>query len=288
MRILVTGGSGIVGRYVVRELLDGGHTLTIYDLVRPGEQENVMWVEGDLLSPERLAQACAAHDAIAHLAAIPNPEVADAPTVMTVNVTGTLNVFNAAIANGIPGVVYASTDSTLGFVFRERDFLPEYLPIDEDHPLRPQDPYGLSKRFCEEMAEAFCFAHPDLRITALRLCGVLSPHRAVALPERYRTLTEDASVDAKSFWVYVHAFDAAAAFRLALENKALAGFQKFFISADDHTTDESLEALFARFYPGLTLPPALHGAASVISNRRAREALGFAPRFTWRDLPGLA
>src|SRR5579871_1287092 len=160
MRVAVTGGVGKLGEWVVRELRaprDGGapHEVVVLDRVAGPEQEGVRYVVGDVTDLGQVMGTVAGADAIVHLAAIRRWGIAPNEVTFGTNVTGTFNVHEAAWLLGIRRVVAASSEAVLGWDYREREFPPDYLPIDEAHPVRPQDAYGLSKEAGESIARSY-------------------------------------------------------------------------------------------------------------------------------------
>lgn len=275
MRIAVTGGSGFVGRFVVDELVEHGHEVVVVDLRRPAPTE-ADFVEADVTDPAALPRAFAGVEAVVHLAAVPRPSLAPAADVWTVNTLGTLNALEAAVGVGAHRLVLASTDSVLGFPFRTREIRPAYLPIDEEHPLLHQDPYGLSKAAAEEICRTYA-RRRAITTVCLRLCLVWD----LARGDEAWQLIRDARERYRSLWVYVHARDAARAYRLSCERDL--EHETVFVSARDALADEPVGRLLADYYPGVTLPPEHGEHESLISGALARERLGFEPERSWRD-----
>ena len=277
MKIVVTGGSGKVGTYVLQEL-QGHHEIVAFDRHAP-TVENVSFVEGDILDPDACRRAFEGTDVVVHLAAIPHP-MSDAPEyVMRINTMGTFIVHQAAADVGVRRVVQASSDSSYGFVFRTRDFLPEYLPLDEDHPQRPQDPYGLSKLMGEEIARSFT-RQCGLETVSLRICFVWFPEHA----DNYLPLTQNPENWLNGLWLYNDARDAAQAFRLAAETPGLAN-EAFLISATDNGTVYDTMDLVRRFYASdIPRKSDLSGTVSLADWSKANRILGYQPRYRWRDM----
>jgi nucleoside-diphosphate-sugar epimerase len=163
MRILVTGGLGKLGSWVVKELIDRSdgrqaHEVTVLDQapVAPNRAlPGVCYLTGDIEDLGQVMGAAAGMDAIAHLAAVRNPRFTTSDVTFRINAMGTFNVHEAAFRLGVRRVVSAGSQDILGWGYRDVDFEPDYLPVDEDHPVRPQDPYGLSKETGEAIARSY-------------------------------------------------------------------------------------------------------------------------------------
>ncbi|HOZ49929.1 MAG TPA: NAD(P)-dependent oxidoreductase [Candidatus Hydrogenedentes bacterium] len=283
MKVLVTGASGNVGRVVVRELAEKGHDVTGFDL-RPVELDGARFVEGSVTDPDAVAKAVEGMDAIVHLAAIPcyRPEIPVAD-FMQVNVVGTSNVLDAAGRHGVQRVAMASSDSSLGFVFSFNRFSPEYFPIDEAHPRRPQDPYGLSKLLGEELCKSASRRY-GFRTIALRFCWVwfedtYGQHDAI--------LAGDPAVLAKTMWGYVDVRDAAQACRLAVESADPTPHDAFFITAEDtYSKTPSLELIRAHYPEVRRVSEAFldDPFRSIFDITKARTFLGYRPQYSWRKV----
>src|SRR5919201_47143 len=141
MKILVTGGRGKVGQFVVQELVNSGHEITVFDRVAGPERGTVKYLVGDVQDLGQVMEAMQGTEAVIHLAAIHNPNITTAAVTYQTNVVGSFNVHQAAFRLGIKRVVSASSNAVVGWSYSQ-NFMPDYLPIDEEHPLRPEDPYG--------------------------------------------------------------------------------------------------------------------------------------------------
>src|SRR3954471_4179797 len=149
MRILVTGARGKVGAATVDVLQRAGHDVTANDLTPPvfegAADGGVDYVQGDLSDAGDAFGVVAGHDAVIHAAALPDPLHAPAHVVFRNNLMATFNVLEAAVRLGVGRVVHVSSETVPGFFFPDRPFHASYAPVDEEHPIRPQDPYALSK-----------------------------------------------------------------------------------------------------------------------------------------------
>jgi len=280
MRIVVTGGSGRLGRYVVEELKKF-HEVTIFDIKEP-KNDDVTFVRGDILNINDCRKAFKGADAIVHLAAIPHPLNDPPEKVFNVNVVGTFNVHQAAADLGIKKVVHASSDSSYGFSFRRQgDILfPAYLPLDENHPQRPADPYGLSKKIGEEIAVSFTRRY-GMSTIALRICYVWFPENV----QEYRPCIKDPERCKTGFWTYEHAKDAALAFRLAIEAEGLKKHEAFLISAEDNGTEFDSVELVKKYYSNnIPFKKEIKERQSLADWTKAKVLLGYQPRYTWSDI----
>jgi nucleoside-diphosphate-sugar epimerase len=283
MKIVVTGGMGKVGQYVVRELTstDGSrmpHEVVVFDLIRGPEQGPVRYVGGDIRDLGQVVGVLAGADAVIDLAAIHRDGITTNDVTFETNVLGAFNVHEAAWRLGIRRVVSTSSISVLGWDGRERDFLPEYLPIDEAHPLAPQDTYGVSKQLAEEIARSYT-NKCGMETVVLRTPGVVSPEQLDAWRQTGRP-----APDRFLLCSYIDGRDLAGAYRLAVE-RPLPGHTLLFVCADDSSVAEPLATLFPRLLPELgEMARSLTGSMSSISNARAKRLLGWKPEHSWRDL----
>jgi len=148
--ILVTGGAGYIGSHVVLALLDAGYKVTIFDDLSLGFKSNVderaSFIQGSTLSESELDQALSQGiDGVVHLAAfkaagesMTNPE-----KYSTNNMTGTLNLLNAMTKANVKRIIFSSTAAVYGY--------PMYLPVDENHTLKPINYYGYTKLMVEDV-----------------------------------------------------------------------------------------------------------------------------------------
>ena len=275
MKILVTGGVGKVGQWVVRNLLDGGaHQVTVFDRLPGPERGPIKYLVGDVQDLGQVIEAMVDVEAVIHLAAIHNPNIATASVTYQTNVVGTFNVHHAAFRLGIKRVVSASSNAIVGWSYGER-FVPDYLPIDEDHPLRPEDVYGLSKQIGETIAQSY--SRKGLETIMLRPSGVVTP-------EELEQIKKEGGRRLSGFqaYSYIDARDLAVAFRLAVERSIPSGTALFVVS-DDSTIAEPLCDLYPRVMPSIgDKAHSLTGSKGSYSNSRAKKFLGWQPIHSWR------
>jgi nucleoside-diphosphate-sugar epimerase len=275
MKVLVTGGAGKVGQWVVRELLDSGaYEVTVFDRTPGPERGTVRYLAGDIQDLGQVIEAMAGAEAVIHLAAIHNPNIATTSVTFQTNVVGAFNVHHAAFRLGIKRVVSASSNAIVGWSYSER-FVPDYLPIDEDHPLRPVDVYGLSKEIGETIARSY--ARQGLETVSLRPSGVVTP-------DELGEIKKEGGRRPTGFhaYSYIDSRDLAVAFRLALE-RSIQGGTILFVVADDSTVAEPLCDLYSRVMPSIGVKArSLTGSTASYSNARAKKLLEWQPVHSWR------
>ena len=281
--IVVTGGSGKLGRACIRNLLEHGHEVLNVDLTPPSDKavrfSRVDVTDfGDTLAAlsgidERVTKA----SAVVHLAAIPAAGLATNHATFATNMLSTYNVFEAARQLGITNVVWASSETVFGVPYNTP---PQRLPVDETID-RPETAYSLSKALGEDMAEHFCRWNPVLKIIGLRFSNVMEPHDYAAFPG----FDADARGRHWNLWTYIDARDGAEAIRLALES-TLTGAHVFGIANADSVMSRSNANLVAEVYPGTSLSGSVGPNETLISIDKARAVLGYVPKHSWRDEVG--
>ncbi len=276
-RVLVTGASGRVGRHVVDALV-ADHEVTVIDLAPP--IQDVAYIEGNVLDLDRVRESMAGQDAVIHLAAIDFGVPAEPEAYFGTNVMGTWNAVQAAREAGIRKVVLASSVSAVGVGEMRPDFPPEYLPIDEQHVMKPAHAYGMSKLVVEDIARGFALLG-DISITCLR------PVAVIVDSNRQRAV--DRATDPNHRWLasYVTGEDTGRAFAAALDHDS--PFDAMFVAADDSaSTVPTLERLAGVY--GVT--PAVRDPgrferdplASPIDASRAKQRLGWRPTSRWAEV----
>ena len=174
MNVLVTGGTGTVGRLTVERLLRDGHTVRVIGLDDGSQTAGTEYSRCDINDYAAVREQVQDIEGIVHLAALPHPSRGTPEHIFHVNCTGTFNVYQAAAEEGIKRVVSASSINALGFNFGVAPFQLSYFPIDEDHPTQTTDAYSFSKRILEETAEYF-WRRDGISGVCLRLPFVFDP-----------------------------------------------------------------------------------------------------------------
>jgi nucleoside-diphosphate-sugar epimerase len=173
-RVLLTGGSGKLGRYVRSALVAQDFDVLNFDKVSC--RSDIDQVQADILDRESLQSAMVDRDVVIHLAALDAAVPATEQAFFEINVQGTWNVLEAAEKTGVQRVVLCSSVAALGIGDQN---LPDYLPIDEKHPCRPRQAYGLSKQVAETVGQ--CFARRGhVKVVCLRPAFVVFPDLVIA------------------------------------------------------------------------------------------------------------
>jgi len=280
MQVVVTGGSGKLGRAVIDELIAHGYDVANVDVAPPREQRG-SFTRIDLTDFGQMVEAFSRIDsrydrvdAVVHLAAIPGPGNAANAATFANNVVGTYNVFAAARAAGIRNVVWASSETVLGLPFDEP---PPYLPVDEDVPWRPETTYSLGKVLDEEMARQFCRWDPELKMIGLRFSNVMEPADYAQFP----AWNDDPAIRKWNLWSYIDARDGAQAVRRALEHEAR-GMDAFIIANADTVMSRPNEELVRAVFPDVPVRRPLGEHDTMLSIDKARRVLGYEPVHGWR------
>ena len=275
-KIIVTGGAGLLGSHVVREMAEHAQITTL-DVKEPeaksqGGQDHINL---SITNYEEIKKALTGHDAVIHLAAIPNPREADAKTTFNNNVEGAWTVLQAAEDAGIKRVVVASSDSVFGLSYNPPDWPPQFLPVDETHPTRPTEVYSLSKKITETISESFA-ARGQMEVLAIRPCHIVFPRGYGELEARGQDLEN------YHFWAWVDPKDVAQAFRLAVHTRGYNGFDVYTVAAEEGlNTKPTLELAAARWknMPVIRRPEIYDSCntASILDISKIKDRLGFVP-----------
>jgi nucleoside-diphosphate-sugar epimerase len=281
-RVVVTGGSGKLGRAVLRDLVAHGYEVLNLDQTLPREPI-CPTVRLDLSNYGEVAEAILGgvderggrFDAVVHLAAIPAPGLFPNARIFANNVPATYNVFLAARQAGIKNVVFASSETVLGLPFENP---PPYVPVDEQYYPRPESAYSLGKLLDETMARQFARWDPELKIIGLRFSNVMDPEDYKAFPG----FDADPRLRKWNLWGYIDARDGAQAVRRSLEAE-FKGFEPFIIANADTVMSRSNDSLLAEMFPGVPVKGQVSHNGTLLSIDKAKSMLGYIPQFSWRN-----
>jgi nucleoside-diphosphate-sugar epimerase len=294
MRVVVTGGSGRLGQYVVRELFTHNHAVAALDAIKPRECLCPTYTV-DLMKIDSFVDHFNNADAVVHLARVRFPytengynvaeqkwefaDIAGDAERFNRNVAMTNNVLVAAQSCAVKKILCGSSLAVYGLYYPSTDLQPAYLPVDEDHPLRPQDSYGMTKLICEKLCDALS-QKTGAQAASLRFAGIYTEaHRSMLLDRKKNPLPRGTG----ALWSYIDARDAARACRLALEAE-FGGHQAFNICAPSTIMDTPTRELIARYLPRVTdLRSGLDDRSNGYSIEKAKSMLGFELRCSLVD-----
>lgn len=301
--ILVTGGAGYVGSHCCKAFAQAGYKVVVFDNLYRGWRDLVQWgplIEGDILDPAALnvAMDTVRPDVVAHFAALTyvGESVADPGRYYANNSLGAFNILEAMRAHGVNKFLFSSTAATYG--------VPQIVPIPEDHPQWPINPYGWSKLMVERMLADYATAY-GFRYAGLRYFNAAGADADGMIGERHEPEThviplaiEGSLRDDYQFTVfgddfdtrdgtcvrdYVHVGDLGRAHLLAAEHLLAGGEGGFFnLGTGEGTTVKEIADAIERV-TGKPLPrkigPRRAGDPGVLvaSNTKAKEILGWTP-----------
>jgi UDP-glucose 4-epimerase len=283
MRVIVTGVNGKVGSTAARALALADHDVVGADLQPPvferPDDDAPHYVQADVSDAGDAYALARGADAVVHAAALPEPTHNPPHRVFQNNLMGVFNTVEAAIRLGARRFVNISSETVPGFFFPEREFLPDYVPVDEEHPIRPQDPYAIAKHFSEQLMDA-AVRRSDIRCISIRPCWVQWEGN---YERNLGPQVRDESVLTPNFWSYIDAYDLADAIVLAVESD-LPGHEVFYIASPDNVGGRPFAEIVRRHYGDqVELRASDREDASGISCAKARRMLGYAPKRSWRN-----
>jgi nucleoside-diphosphate-sugar epimerase len=281
-KVLVTGGSGKLGRAVVRDLVTNGYEVLNVDQVLSPDKL-CPTVQIDMTDFGEVFHAISGgiderrgpFEHVVHLAAIPAPGRHPNPKTFRNNVPATYNVFESCRLAGIKSVVFASSETVLGLPF---DKPPPYVPVDEEYFPRPETAYSLGKLLDETMAAQYARWDPELKIIGLMFSNVMYPEDY----QRFPGFEADPRLRKWNLWGYIDARDGAQAVRRGIEAE-FKGFEAFIIANADTVMNRSNDSLLAEVFPGVPTKGSYMPNGTLLSIEKARRMLGYHPQFSWRE-----
>lgn len=286
--VAVTGGNGRIGGAILEHLDEHGYRTVNLDRGKRTEDVSDEFRTTDLLEAGEVYGALAAcdADAVVHMGTIPAPGSHPGYVVYESNVQSSYHVLEAATELGLESVSLASSINAMGSVYQDAPMEVSYLPVDEEHPLTPRDPYAVGKHALEVTADGFGRRPDAPTISTLRYPWVATEE------ELTETFTEaDRSMDGlKDAWhhttrdvlfSYIHVEDAADIARRCIEAD-WDGHERFWAVAGDTTADAHSDRLIEEYYPNAEVRTAFDEHEALIDARKARELLGWESQRTWR------
>ena len=280
-KIVVTGGSGLLGRDVIKEFLEHGYEVVNADLKHPKEAL-CRTVITDLTNLGEVYGVLSGADAVVHLAAIPVAYSHPNEVTFQNNVMSTYNILEAAGSLGIKKAVISSSESSYGICFSKQNLNPQYVPIDEEHPQLPEESYGLSKIVNENTADMI-HRRTGMQVVSFRLGNVIAPE----MYQNFPGFIHDPEQRKTILWSYIDTRDAATAYRLAVETDEL-GSVALNIGADETSMDIESQKLMETCFPDVTdFRKELTGFEPLLNNEKAKQLLNWKPIQKWRNYVNL-
>jgi nucleoside-diphosphate-sugar epimerase len=279
MKVIVTGGSGRAGRFLVRELVEAGHEVVNVDRARPSEPLPCASIWLDLTDAGEVYDAIAQvrPEGVCHVAANPSPSGYPRQQTFANNVLSTYNVMQAAGESGVQRLIYASSEMATGWL--TTDQLPAQFPFNEGDRVDTPSAYGLSKYLGEVIADSMVLRYPEMPICSLRINNIISPDGYARLQHRRDNYPEGGG----NFWSYIDVRDVATAFRAALEGEST-GHEVFLIAAADTCLEMPIrEAIEGHYGPGARYAPGFGTHQSAFDCSKMARTFGWRPRHSWRD-----
>ena len=298
MKVLVTGGSGKLAPFVVKELLDAGHEVILFSRREP-QLKHVPVILGDINVFEDCSRALSnGVDAIQHLAAqawpVDHPHMRASAAAKSIpfdatmrsNLMGTYYLLQAALENNVGIFIMTGSNCALGHGYRisGSPFPFRYLPVDEGHPSDVEDSYSFTKWADEQLLASYTRAY-GMRTYALRSAGICNENRR-------RQMAEGAAPISgwnDWLWAWVGSEDIASAHRLLMERaQDIEPHGVYYCNANDTSALEPSLDLVERYRPDLLpLRHELPGHSTFFSNAALQRAAGWQHRTSWREyLPG--
>ncbi|PHQ40815.1 UDP-glucose 4-epimerase [Halorubrum sp. C191] len=289
--IAVTGGNGKIGEAIIAHLNEYGYETA--NIARGKQREDVSdrYITTDLLDAGEVYGALAKvdADAVIHMGTIPDPYSNPDYRVYESNVLSAKHIMEAAESLGLESVVLPSSINAIGSEHQERPADVRYVPLDENHPRTPDDPYGIAKHAMEVTADGFARRpSTDISIASIRYPWVTTEaemREYFLEPDRSLDVLDDVhpATGRDVLFSYLAMPDAASIARRAVAAD-FDGHEVFWAVAGDTTADAPTEELVAEFYPDAEARRALEGHEAILGLSKAATLLGWEPEHSWRDL----
>ena len=276
--IVVTGAAGRLGRRVVQLLVDRGKEVLATDRV-DADDLPVRFVRCELGDARAVHDILKGAEAVVHMGAIPGPQRAEPRVIFENNVAGDFNVMMSAAELGVRRVVFSSSAFGMGWAHDGNAFVPLYLPLDEEHPMMPFEPYGLTKQVGEDIGRMIA-RNSDTTVVSLRFTNVALPEVQAEFPWPAPTPENPLTL---VMWAYADARDVAEAHVLAVDAE-IEEYEAFMLAQpSSRFVEPTVDLVKRNFGDRVEIRDGLEGTASVISTAKAQRMLGWKPRHDWRN-----
>jgi nucleoside-diphosphate-sugar epimerase len=280
MRVVVTGGTGKAGQWVVRSLAEAGHEVVNLDVVnRPELELPAEFCRVDLTDAGKVYDALFQFrpEGVCHLAANPAPSGQAQVDVFSNNVLSAYHLMQAAGDAGVTRFVYASSEMATGLL--TEGTVPAQIPFDEGERHPSPNAYALSKYLSEVIADSLAVRYPQTAWVGLRINNVIPPDQY----DRFEAEWADPGRSRANFWSYIDARDVGTAYRAALEGTTT-GHEVCLIAAADTRARRGLRELMAEYYDGYDrFAEDYEDPRSAFDCSRMHELFGWRPSHSWRD-----
>lgn len=285
MKILVTGGAGFIGSNIVDLLVKKNYDVTVFDNLSTGNLDNLKnikfkFIKGDICNSQEINNACKQIDVVYHLAAsVGRQKSIDFPVVdANINIIGTINLLEAMKLNNVKKIIYSSSAAIYGELQTEL--------IDENHPINPDSPYGVTKLAAEKMIFAYArlFNITAIALRYFNIYGINQRYDAYGnvIPIFVHKLNKNEPItifgDGYQSRDFLNVKDVANANYLALNYDKSDYFN---LGSTNRITINELAHLLEKYFPNLNLSYApkrigdvLHCEANI---KKAENLLGFKP-----------
>ena len=275
--IVVTGAAGRLGRRVVQLLVEQNRKVLATDQLEADDLPTE-FVRCDLGDAEAVNGILQGAEAVVHMGAIPGPSRAEPRVIFENNVSADFNVMMSAAELGLRRVVFSSSAFGMGWAHDGNAFVPLYLPLDEEHPMMPFEPYGLTKQVGEDIGRMIA-RNSATTVVSLRFTNVALPEVQSEFPWPAPTPENPLTL---VMWAYADARDVAEAQVLALDAE-IDEYEAFMIAQPSSRFNEpTIDIVKQNFGDRVEIREGLSGTASVISTEKAQRLLGWTPRHDWR------
>ncbi len=274
--IVVTGAAGRLGRRVVQLLLDREVDVLTTDQI-PTDDLSTEFEQCDLLDRKKVDDLLKRADGLIHMGAIPGPTRADGRAIFDNNVQSTFNLMMSAAEMGLRRVVFSSSAFGMGWAHDPSAFVPLYLPLDEEHPMMPFEPYGLSKQVGEEIGKMIA-RNSATSVVSLRFTNVALPEVQEEFPWTAPTPVNPLTL---VMWAHADARDVAEAHVLAL-TADIEGHEAFMLAQPStRFAEPTVDLIRNNFGDEVEIRGPMEGNASVINTAKAQRILGWRPTYNW-------